>query len=302
MNEGPKIQSIPVELKAISNAAFTMRIFVWISFLLAGGLLSLQSNSLVVVLGIIILGIGIAHGVELCHQALHNTGFTSNKLNEIFGIALGVPLLVSFYEYRISHLAHHKYVGTPNDTEYFDYGDGPLTYRQFFLALAMIKHYSQFLKNFALFCIGQPIPNFRDRHQALLRRYYYCVIAFVFSLVLLGNLTQTGLRPLATWLITMLFVAGPIHALIEFPEHYKCDASSKNNLQNTRSIQTNQLMTWFINGNNFHVEHHMHPNVPLQNARKVHDILHPNHAHYNHGYREFYGNLIGDMNKRKTIV
>ena len=83
---------------------------IWASILLVGGLLSSGTATLTIAFGVVILGLGIAHGVELCHQALHNTGFTNSSLNEIIGVALGLPLLVSFYEYRISHLAHHKHV------------------------------------------------------------------------------------------------------------------------------------------------------------------------------------------------
>ena len=185
-------------------------------------------------------------------------------------------------------MAHHKNVGTSEDTEYFDYGDGPLTFRQFLSTLSMRQHYARFFRNFALFMTGRPIPNFRDKHQPILRRYYYVVIGFVVALAAAGILTETGLRPFLTWVAALVLVAGPIHALIEFPEHYKYDADTKDILHNTRSIQSGWFMTWFTNGNNFHVEHHMYPFVPLQNARHVHDILHPDHAHYNYGYLEFY--------------
>lgn len=288
MNQGKQIRSIPVELKTISNRAFALRVGIWAALLVAGGILASGTVPLTIALGILLLGIGIAHGVELCHQALHNTGFTSTRLNEIIGVVLGVPLLVSFYEYRISHLAHHKNVRTSEDTEYFDYGDGPLTFRQFLSTLSMRQHYARFFRNFALFMTGRPIPNFRDKHQPILRRYYYVVIGFVVALAAAGILTETGLRPFLTWVAALVLVAGPIHALIEFPEHYKCDADTKDILHNTRSIQSGWFMTWFTNGNNFHVEHHMYPTVPLQNARHVHDILHPDHAHYNYGYLEFY--------------
>jgi len=291
----PISKSIPVELKTISNWTFAARMATWAGILVAGGILTAGSAPLTVALGIVILGIGIAHGVELCHQALHNTGFTHPRLNEIIGMALGLPLLVSFYEYRISHLAHHKNVGTPEDTEYFDYGERPLTFRQFLATLSMRQHYMRFFRNFGLFLTDRPIPGVREKHQPTLRRYYIAVIGFVVLLGAIGILTGTGWRPILTWIAAMVLVAGPVHALIEFPEHYKCNAQTKDVLHNTRSIQTGWFMTWFTNGNNFHVEHHMYPTVPLQNARQIHDILYPDHAYHNNGYREFYISLFRDM-------
>jgi fatty acid desaturase len=291
---------IPAELKSVSNISFGWRALVWVAILSGGAYLASSQNAITISLGIVILGLGIAHGVELCHQALHNTAFTNGKANEILGLAMGLPLLVSFYEYRISHLAHHKYVGTPEDTEYFDYGDGPLSIWSFLGILSMWRHYARFIGNLGRFAAGKPIPGFREKHQSILRIYYMAVIAFVAALVAFGLLSGNGLRPLLTWVAAMVLVAGPVHALIEFPEHYKCDSDTKNILLNTRSIQTNWFMSWFTNGNNFHVEHHMHPTVPLQNARQVHSILHPEHGHYNNGYRTFYRSVFGRKYKQAT--
>ena len=290
-------RDIPVELKTISNWAFAARVVIWVGILVAGGILAAGSAPLTIVLGIVILGVGFAHGVELCHQALHNTGFTHPRLNEIIGVVLGLPLLVSFYEYRISHLAHHKNVGTPEDTEYFDYGERHLTFRQLLSALSMRQHYLRFFRNLVFFLTGRSIPGFRERHQPALRVFYITVIGFVMLLGIIGVLTGAGWRLILTWIAALVFVAGPVHALIELPEHYKCNSLSKDILQNTRTIKSGYLMTWLTNSNNFHVEHHMYPTVPLQNARKVHDIIYPKHKHYNRGYREFYFSLFRDMRK-----
>lgn len=296
------LKSVPVELKNISNRTFTARVLIWVTILVAGGFLAMGTEPLTIAFGTVLLGLGIAHGVELSHQALHNTGFTSPRLNEIVGVAMGLPLLVSFYEYRLSHLAHHKYVGTPEDSEYFDYGEGPLTFRQFLGTLSMRQHYIRYFRNFRLFLTGHPIPGFREKHQPTLRRFYIATIVFVIFLGASGVVTGTGWRPFLTWLVAMVFVAGPVHALIEFPEHYKCDSQTKDILHNTRSIQSGWFMTWFTNGNNFHVEHHMYPTVPLQHARQVHGILHPNHAYYSEGYREFYRSLFQDMRRKGQHV
>lgn len=96
MNQGKQIRSIPVELKTISNRAFALRVGIWAALLVAGGILASGTVPLTIALGFLLLGIGIAHGVELYHQELHNTGFTSKSLNEIIGVVLSVPLLVSF--------------------------------------------------------------------------------------------------------------------------------------------------------------------------------------------------------------
>ena len=76
MHQGRQFKSIPVELKTFSNRVFAVRVAIWAALLVAGGLLAAGTVPLTIALGILLLGIGIAHGVELCHQALHNTGFS----------------------------------------------------------------------------------------------------------------------------------------------------------------------------------------------------------------------------------
>ena len=89
LRRGQFAEIIPVELKTISNWAFATRVVIWVGILVAGGILAAGYAPLTIVLGIVILGVGFAHSVELCHQALHNAEFTHPRLNEIIGVVLG---------------------------------------------------------------------------------------------------------------------------------------------------------------------------------------------------------------------
>lgn len=286
-----KIQLNP-EFTTVSDSSFFVRTVIWLVMIIVGMMLSLSETHTYSFLGIILLGLGIAHGVELSHQALHNTGFSSSSLNTFFGILMGLPLLVSFHEYRISHLAHHAKVGTKEDTEYFDYGDGRLSLPTIFSTLTMWKHYLKYVRNLLTVLTGGSVSGFRKKHQTKLKLFYVYSLLMVSILLLVGGMIGEITGPVSAWLLAMLLVATPVHALIEFPEHYKCDGDSRDILRNTRSITSNRFLSWFTNYNNFHVEHHMYPAVPLQKAPRVFALLHPQHRHYKTTYLEFYSAVI----------
>ena len=117
----------------------------------------------------------------------------------------------------------------------------------------------------------------------------------VIVLIAAGVAVGAPFHWLSLWVIALMLVATPVHALIEMPEHYGCERDSRDTLHNTRSMPSNRVMQWFTNGNNFHVEHHRYPNIPLQNARLVYHVLTPGHRYNEPGYRAFYRKLMAEI-------
>ena len=118
--EGRKFER---ELKSrASDATFGMKLAIYAACLWCGLAASLSDSLALQGLGIVLLGVMFAHGVELQHQALHGQGFRHRGVNEFFGVLLGLPMLVSFAAYQASHLRHHRHLGTPQNREFFDYG------------------------------------------------------------------------------------------------------------------------------------------------------------------------------------
>lgn len=292
-----KVIALSPELYQVSRQALGWRVPLWFAGICAGFALAALETFGLQVLGVVVLGLSVAQGVELSHQALHNTGFQSRALNEYIGVLLGLPMLVSFYEYRQSHLGHHAKIGTPDDTEYFDYGNGAWTAWRVITWLFMLQHYRQFLAKSLLALRGAPLPDLPKRMQIRGRAFYLLAWICILLLVAVGFYTGKPLQPLLIWIVALVSIATPVHALIEMPEHYGCDHDTVDVLHNTRSMPSNRLMQWFTNGNNFHVEHHQYPNVPLQNARKVYEILAPAHRYNEPGYRDFYKKLAREIIK-----
>jgi fatty acid desaturase len=275
----------------VSPTAFAWRIAVWLGLMVSGAAITTQGGWVWFVIGATVTGLGIAHGVELSHQALHNTGFRTPLANEIVGVALGLPMLVSFYEYRLTHLRHHAKVGTPEDTEFFDYGEDISVGRMIIERFLMTRHYVSYFAKLVRTLRGQPIGDFAPRHQFRLHLFYLISLSALASLLALCLIADTP-KPLLFWLFALLVIATPIHALIEFPEHYMCSRTTSDVMTNTRTLTSNRLMRWFTNSNNFHVEHHYFPTLPLQNAFLVHKQFKPHIRYWSSGYRAFYREAI----------
>src|SRR3989338_1170387 len=105
----------------IKSYVFVLKLAALVGLSVTGFLLASTSNGLSSVFGIVLLGAMFAHAVELQHQCLHYTAFQSRGMNRIIGILLGLPMLTSFHAYRRSHLDHHRNLGTPGDTPFFNY-------------------------------------------------------------------------------------------------------------------------------------------------------------------------------------
>lgn len=269
-----------------SNGTFGLKTALWACWLVAAWAGTGSAQASFRILAIVLLGLAIAHGAELCHQALHFSGFTSKAANVVTGYAFGLPLLISFKDYRRNHLRHHCTVGTAKDSEFFDYGKNGLDAKELFVNLLMLRHYQRYMAR----CyeeLARPFARSAESAGTPRDAFYPLSLA---GLLLTGfALSATG-HAVYFWsyLFALFFVAGPVHYLIELPEHFACDSRSLSVFQNTRTIQTNRLMCWFVNGNNYHVEHHLLGNAPLQSATQVHARIAGSIVYLETGYLSFY--------------
>jgi fatty acid desaturase len=279
-----------------SDVVFSLKLIVYGALITFGIHLALSESLILTGIGIVMLGVTFTHGVELQHQVLHSQGFKNSTLNEAVGIALGLPMFVSYANYQWSHLRHHKYLGTPENKEFFDYGDqyGVLTLRSLgllVLRLFMLKHYWGLLKGLLIAISLRPFKDVPTNISKRMTRDYLLMGCGLISLVVVSGVYGADFV-LRIWFLPLLLVATPIHALIEMPEHFRCDTSSMDIFSNTRTIKSNAFMNWFTNGNNYHVEHHLMPGLPIDRLHDLHAEISSQCKYLNISYREFYLDLI----------
>jgi fatty acid desaturase len=274
-----------------SSFVFGLKTALWLLWILFS-ILWLCTENKWVVSGIISLGLAIVHGVELCHQTLHYSGFKSRFTNVVVGNILGAPMLVSFYDYRDKHLRHHRKLGTSDDSEFFDYGKGGLSAVRFVFNLFMLGHYKQFFMR-SYSAIASPKTSNKAVEETANR--FYIVMPMLMMLLVYLMFVFDHATLILYFASSVFLVAGPVHFLIEFPEHFGCDKTSISVFKNTRTIFTNRLLTWYVNGNNFHVEHHLIGCAPLQKLSILHESIKSQIIYREKGYLAFYWKLFAHV-------
>lgn len=290
MNQGTDYK----DLVANRPMVFLAKCAVWALMIAAGTALAGMQFWWMKAAGVLLVAMAFAHGIELEHQALHSTGTGSRGLDRTLGFVLGLPLLISFHHYQDRHLHHHQHVGTDDDSEFFQFSkeDNGRPWR---LAanLLMLPHWVRVAQLVWAAWTGAPIGRVYNRNnERRIRRDYAAFGAIVLAAVALAAV----FRPFDAVLLLAFPLAACMHTLLELPEHWGC-AKSPSVFENTRTVRAGWLATWFTNGNNFHVEHHLAPALRPEAFRPFHQRIAPRIVYQNSSYFD----LIQDIyNSRKA--
>ena len=289
------LRNSSLELVQIYQFKFGLRVLLWIVLTLLCFLAPIFLPFLLLPIISLFFGLIIAHGVELQHQAIHYTGFKNRFLNVISGNLLGLPTLNSFTHYQTLHNWHHQKIGTEDDVEFFNTHriNDRISPFKFILLLLRINDTIRLIYSRLLFKIILPknilyfnenkIPKI-EKELALYRSIY-----FIFFISIIAGATSYKL--LVNWILALLFYH-IWHFLFEFPEHYFCHSQIKSIYYNTRSITGNTISRYITNFNNFHVEHHLYPKLPMDYLIFIHNETSPKIKYKNVSYLEFYINFF----------
>lgn len=242
---------------------------------------------------IVVLGCMYAHLVELQHECVHHHGFRSRRLNRVYGIACGLPMLSSFSHYRHEHLRHHASLGRPGSREFFDYRFQRLDSGWRLVRAAFhLGRYAGVARDTGRALAGRPIPPLAGVELRRVRGEYRLCLAVLVAVAAVTALTGSWLFVLA-WLVPLLFVAEPLHFAIELPEHYGLATQSDPDVRtNTRTIDASRVARWFTNGNNRHAAHHFNPGVPMVHVEQLHALVKDQLAEIEPSYWTFYRDVL----------
>ena len=213
-----------------------------------------------------ILGCAIAINALnlLMHEGMHGILFKGSRANRWGSVLLGATVLMGFSAYRILHLRHHRYLGTPLDPDdYHNY-----TRRR---GLVWLLHFARLTIGcivyiFAIPALALRYGTWRER-RAVLADYAVlaCLYAAAFLLIPISILA-------GSWLVPLLVVAILVQVR-GFTQHGIADAHDP--LLASRCIQPNRLVAALVLHENHHLEHHLFPEIPSYNLERLHQLLWP---------------------------
>ena len=221
-------------------------------------------HTLLRVAGTLVTAVAINSFILLMHEGMHNTLFASPRLNRWVSVALGMVFCLSFTSYKVMHQRHHRYLGDERDPD--DYSNYTRNQR-----LLWCLHYVRLIAGVYLYIVLIPILAFRKGSPAdrrgILVEYgaLIAVYAAVFTLVPGGYL-------LYLWLIPLI-LAAYMTAVRGLTQHGITEA--RDPYLASRSIQAHPVVAFCLLQENYHLEHHLFPEIPSYNLAEVHRLIWP---------------------------
>lgn len=221
-----------------------------------------HSRWLLILPGILVTALALNAFVLLMHDGMHDSLFRIRYWNRFASVLIGSTFLMSFSAYRVLHTRHHMFLGDPRDPD--DYNN--YTGRR---ALVWSLHFLRLSVGSLLYLVAIPIlavkHGTREERQRILVEYAF--LAAVYSVAL----RFAPLPYLAVaWFIPLLIV-GTMTAIRGFTQHGITDASDP--YIASRTIMPNPVVGFFLLHENYHLEHHLFPEVPSYHLPRLHRLV-----------------------------
>lgn len=216
------------------------------------------------VAGTLLTAVAINTFILLMHEGMHNILFANRVANRWVSDLLGLTFIMSFTSYRVMHLRHHQYLGEAGDPD--DYSN----YTQNRLVLWCL-HYLRLLVGVYVYIIVIPFLAFRhgttgDRWRILEE---YAVLIAVYAVV---AWLVPGRLLLTLWFIPLV-IAAHMTAVRGLTQHGITNA--KDPYLASRTIQASPIVAFCLLNENFHLEHHLFPEVPSYHLAALHKLIWP---------------------------
>ena len=212
--------------------------------------------------GILVSALALNAFVLLMHDGMHHTLFRNRRWNWFASVLLGSTFLMSFTAYRILHSRHHRFLGDPRDPD--DYQN----YVKHRLLLWSL-HFVRLMVGSLLYLVLIPVLALKygsDKERRLIL-IEYCFLLAVYSALL--RTVPVGTL-LFVWLVP-LFIVGSLTAARGFTQHGITDANDP--YLASRTVLPNLVVSFLLLHENYHLEHHLFPEVPSYHLPRLHRLI-----------------------------
>ena len=217
-----------------------------------------------VAVGVFFSAIAINMLVLLLHEGMHGTLFSSRFWNRWVSVLLGASFLMSFSAYQVMHLRHHNYLGDPRDPDdYVNYTTRP--------RLLWLMHFLRLIFGAFLYLFLIPTLAIKNGGPDQRRRI---VVEYVILLVIVGFAIAVVPGDLLLWAWGLpVVLVGYMTNLRGFAQHGIALASDP--FTASRTMQPHPLVAFCLLNENYHLEHHLFPEVPSYHLPKLHKLIWP---------------------------
>jgi fatty acid desaturase len=200
----------------------------------------------------------------LMHEGMHGTLFPDRRQNWAVSLFLGATFLMSFTSYRVMHIRHHKYLGDPRDPDdYHNYSDSR--------RVVWLLHFVRLTFGPLLYVFL--IPLMALRHGSAAQRKLILVEYTILFAIYSALLRLAPARELfVVWFVPLLLM-GMFTAIRGFTQHGITEASDP--YLASRTMLPNPVIAFFLLNENYHLEHHLFPEIPSHHLPRLHQLIWP---------------------------
>lgn len=218
----------------------------------------------------VLIGILQYHFLVLSHEAQHYLVARSRRLNDLIGAwFFAYPFGQPYNSERRRHMAHHKYVGSPEDPDYSRYLiDGKHPWLEMISYFARLGLYGKVLEYAGATRKPAPAGASKEGDDSERSVGEIALVALV-QLVILSVFWLLGypFHCVFFWWLPILLVAAPATEFREFCEHVTT-ASTPHVLKSFRLPVWERFVIGPV-GFAYHAEHHFFPSIPYYHLPKV---------------------------------
>lgn len=212
--------------------------------------------------GVLVMGLAMNSLGILIHEGLHGLLAKSQAANHFWSFLCGLPLLVSASAYRKTHTDHHFEFGRK-----MDYG----TYRQHLGKPVWVwgAYLLQLFFGSILYILFIPLLGMRGA-TAKIRVMILIEMAFIAGFVIWLLQTFSTQTLLTYWL-------GPAVVMMPFTNVRGLASHALGDLEDiylsSRTVQSNFFVRFLFLHENYHLEHHLFPQVPSYHLSRAHRLV-----------------------------
>lgn len=214
--------------------------------------------------GTLIVALALHMIALLLHDGVHHTLFRDRRANRWVSVLLGGCVLMSASAYQAMHERHHIFLGDPRDPDdYHNYsGDRRIVW---------LMHYVRLMFGTFLYIALIPVMVAKrgtpsEKGRVLVE---YALLAVAYGAIWMTLPHQALVH---AWLLPII-PAGLMFNVRSLAAHGLTDSSDP--LLASRSIDAHPVVAFFFRNENFHLEHHLFPEIPSYNLKQVHKLVFP---------------------------